>query len=195
MATANFKVPPSLQKSVLCEFWLKELSCWQVFMDIGKIKQGQAVFLSFEGKACKSVLELDVKNINTDATVDNIIACLDKLYFKNKTQTAYETYEKFAMYRQPNDISISNFITEFERLLNKTEQYGSNMPSDILAYIYQKQLTFPDILNSQYHEDHFMKMSWLATISEQKYEVMKTQLKKIFVTVQEAAVLKTSCWT
>ena len=53
--------------------------------------------------------------------MDNIIACLDKLYFKHKTQTAYGIYEKFEMYRQPNDMSISNFVNEFERLLDKTE--------------------------------------------------------------------------
>ena len=90
-------------------------------MDIGKIKQGPAVFLSLEGKSRKSVLELDGKDINKDDNVDNIIACLDKLYFKHKTQTAYGIYGKFEMYRQPNDMSISNFVNEFERLLDKTE--------------------------------------------------------------------------
>ena len=87
-------------------------------MDIGKIKQGPGVFLSLEGKSLKSVLELDGKDINKDDNVDNIIACLDKLY---KTQTAYGIYKKFEMYRQPNDVSISNFVNEFERLLDKTE--------------------------------------------------------------------------
>lgn len=90
-------------------------------MDIGKTKQGPAVFLSLEGKPHKSVLELDGKDINKGDTMDNIIACLDKLYFKDKTQTAYGIYEKIEMYRQPNDMSISNFVNEFERLLDKTE--------------------------------------------------------------------------
>ena len=31
-------------------------------------------------------------------------------------------------------MTISNSIDEFERLLNKTKQYGSKMSLDILAY-------------------------------------------------------------
>ena len=64
METVNFKAPPSLQKSALYETWLIELSNWQVFMNIGKIKQGPAILLSLEGKASNSVLELDVEDIN-----------------------------------------------------------------------------------------------------------------------------------
>ena len=44
---------------------------------------------------------------------------------------AYETYasEKF---RRPEKMSITEYISEFERSLNKTKKYGS-MSSDILA--------------------------------------------------------------
>ena len=73
MATVNLKAPPSLQKSALYESWLIESSNWQVFMNIGKIKQGPAI-------------------------LDNIIDCLDKLHFKDKTQTAYKTHKKSEMY-------------------------------------------------------------------------------------------------
>ena len=100
---------------------------------------------------------------------------------------------RFEMYWQPNN--ISDFINEFGRLLNKTGKYGSNISSDILAYAYQKPLTILNILNSQYHECHFIKMSLLATIPELKYQVMKTLAKKIFVTIEEETLLKTSCWT
>ena len=47
-----------------------------------------------------------MKDISTDAGADNNITCLDKLYLKNKTQTVYQTYEKFEIYRQPNDVHI-----------------------------------------------------------------------------------------
>lgn len=58
-------------------------------------------FQSLEGKAPKSVLELDRKDISICAGADNI-ACLDKLYLKDKAQIAHEAYEIFEKYRRPN---------------------------------------------------------------------------------------------
>ena len=52
-------------------------------------------FLRLEGKACKSALELDVKDTSTDAGVENIIACLDNIYLEDKIKTTYEIYKFF----------------------------------------------------------------------------------------------------
>ena len=147
--TTNFKAPPSLEKSVSYDAWLKEHSIWQTFTDINAKKQGPAVFLTLEGKARETVLELDVKEINCDSGAENIIKCLDKLYLKDKTQTAFETYEKFEKYRRPTEMTVSDFINEFERLLNKTKQYGSNMSSDILYHTdYARLQIFQNIMRS-----------------------------------------------
>ena len=45
-------------------------------------KQGLALFLTLEGKAHKSILELDVKDINGDPGVQNV-NCLNKLYLED----------------------------------------------------------------------------------------------------------------
>ena len=92
------------------------------------------MFVTLEGKACESVLELDVDDINSDNGVKNITACLERLYLKDKTQTAYEAYDSFARFRRPDNMTISDYINEFERLLNKIKRYGSDMSTDILAY-------------------------------------------------------------
>ena len=82
---------------------------------------------------CKTVLELNVKEINCENSVKNITICLNKLCLKDKIQTAFETHKKSEKYRRSIEISVSDFINEFERVLNKTKQYGSNISSDILA--------------------------------------------------------------
>ena len=84
---SHFKAPPSLEKSTSYGAWLKEINIWQTFADINIKKQGPVVFLTLEGKARKSILELDVKDINCN--------CLNKLYLKYKRQTAFKTYEQF----------------------------------------------------------------------------------------------------
>ena len=82
MASSNFKAPPSLEKSSSYESWLTEIDIWQTFTDTDIKKQGPAVFLTLEGKARETILELDVKEINCEDGVKNIISCLNKFVFK-----------------------------------------------------------------------------------------------------------------
>ena len=46
--------------------WLNELKIWQSFTDMPEAKQGPALFLTLESKVHKTVLELDVGDINSD---------------------------------------------------------------------------------------------------------------------------------
>ena len=77
----NFKAPLSLTRCSSYEAWFKKLEIWQSFT---KAKQGPALFLTLEGKARETGLELDVNDTNSDNGVKNITACLDRLYLKDK---------------------------------------------------------------------------------------------------------------
>ena len=90
MATVTFEAPPSLQKSVSYEPWFKKLSIYQYWQKETRASH----FSSLEEKARKSVFEFDVKDISRDARVGNIIACLNKLYLNNKTNSAWDLYFK-----------------------------------------------------------------------------------------------------
>ena len=142
----------------------------QCFTDLSKNRQAPAIFLTLEGKAREVVLELEVEKLSWDDGVKNIIEKLGKLYLKDKTQSAYQAYDNFEKFRRPLSMSVSDYIIEFERLLNKTKEYESDMSSDILAYRLLKSAN----LNEQ--QEQLAK----ATISTLTYESMKTQLKKIF---------------
>ena len=67
-------------------------------------------------------------------------------------------------------MSMSDYINEFERLLNKTKQYGTTMSTDVLAYRLLKSANL-----SETHEQLAR-----ATTKELKYDEMQLQLKKIF---------------
>ena len=118
---------------------MKELQIWESFTDIPGAKRGPAVFLSLQGKAREAALELGVEQINNKDGVKNIVAKLDKLYLKDKSQSTYEAYDNFEHFKRPSDMSISDYINEFERLLNKTKQYSTTIylyysTTDVLAY-------------------------------------------------------------
>ena len=149
---------------------MKELQIWESFTDIPGDKGGSAVFLSLESKACEAASELEVEQINNKDGIKNIVAKLDKLYLKDETQSAYEAYDNFERFKCPSDMSISDYINEFERLLNKTKQYGTTMSTDVLAYRLLKSANL-----SETHEQLAR-----TTIKELKYDEMQLQLRTIF---------------
>ena len=57
---------------------------------------------------------------------------------------------------------ISDYIKEFERLLNKTKQYGTTMSTDVLAYRLLKSANLSET------REQLAK----ATIKELKYDEM-----------------------
>ena len=170
MASNNYKAPPTLGKSSSYDNWLKEIAIWQTFTDITPKKQGSAIFLTLEGKAREAVLELEVKDINCDDGVKNVLAKLDTLYVRDKVQTAYEAYDRFEKFQRNSEMSMSDFMIEFERLLSKTKSFGTTMSSDLLAYRLLKAANIPE------QQQHFAR----ATVKELTYEEMKSQLKKNF---------------
>ena len=139
-------------------------------------KQGPAIFLTLEGKARETVLNLDIKEIKAKNGVESIVKALNKLYLKDKLQMAYETYDTFEKFRRPEKMSIKEYINEFERLLNKTKKYGS-MSSDILAYRLLKSANLEDT------PEQFIR----ATVKELTYDDMQLQLKKIFGDLAKAS--------
>ena len=170
MASNNYKAPPALEKSSSYDNWLKEIAIWQTFTSLPAAKQGSAIFLNLEGRAKEAVLELAVAEINCEKGVENVIKKLDSIYVRDKVQTAYEAYDKFERFQRTPDMSMSDFIVEFERLLTKTKSYGTTMSSDILAYRLLRSANIPE------HQEQLAR----ATVKELSYAEMKSQLKKIF---------------
>ena len=166
----DYKAPPILSKSISYENWLKEIKIWQQFTNLSANKQGPAIFLTLEGKSREAILELDIEKIGSETGVDHVTSKLNTLYSRDKIQTAYESYDRFEKFQRSPDMSISDFIIEFERLLSKTKSYGTTMSSDILAYRVLKSANI-----SEQHEQLAR-----ATVADFTYEEMKDKLKKIF---------------
>ena len=170
MASHNIEAPTALSKSLSYESWLKELEIWQLFTDISDEKQGPAVFLTLEGKAKEAVLELPTSDIKGSDGVRNIIKKLDSLYKRDEAQIAFEAYENFEQFRRPSNMTMNEYIIEFERLLCRTRSHGSQMSENILAYRLLKSA------NLTSHHEELAR----ATLTKLDYENMKLQLKKIF---------------
>ena len=167
---ANYKAPPVFKENMSYEAWKKELAIWTTFTDLDKKKQGPAIFLSLNGEPRASVLELDVGVISGDKGVEAILEQLDKLYLKDRHQTAYIAYEAFEKFQRPVAMSMTDFINEFERMYHKLKQHKVELPDGVLAYRLLKGAHL-----SEQHEQLAR-----ATLTGLTYHNMIGQLKKIF---------------
>ena len=121
---SNNKTPPAFKNGDDYDKWCKKIRIWQSFTNLDDTKQGPALFLVLEDDAQDAVLELDPAKIEAKDGVKNIISCLDELFKKDKTQSAFEALEAFEGYKRPRDLSMTDFCNEFEQLYNKTKTYA-----------------------------------------------------------------------
>ena len=169
MASASVKAPPAFNKGDDYTKWKKKLGIWQKLTTLEVAKQGPAVLFVLSEEAQDAALGLEEAAIACATGVKNITECLDKLYLKDKTQTAFDALEAFETYKRPHELSITDYCNEFEKRYNKTKSYGTVVTEDVLAYRLLKSANLPE------SQQQLAK----ATVVELKYENMKTQLKKI----------------
>ena len=167
---SNFKkTPPDLKKCSTYEDYKKMLELWSSFTSIDKKEQGTAVLLSLEGKAQESVLELSKDEITADDGLSKVLAKLDKIYLKDTLIKKYEALDSFENYRRPSDVSVSDYIHEFDKRYTKTKSLGTTMSDDLLAY----RLLVNANLGEQYTK-------LVKATAELNFENMKSKLKNLF---------------
>ena len=138
--------------------------------DFEKDKQGPAIYMSLDEKIRKTCSDIKVKDLDSDNGVDILINKLKSLFAKYSNQAAYLAYNKFENFRRPIDMTIVDFINEFERLYNNIKKYEMELPTGVLAY---RLLKSADISEDK-------QQLARATLSEFSYECMKRQLKAIY---------------
>lgn len=166
----DYKAPPTLSEDISYENWKKEIKIWQIFTNVDKKKQAAAIFLTLEGKARDAVLEMNIETLNADNGVDKVIETLDSLFKKDTLQLAFTNYDNFEKFCKTEEMTMKQYVIEFERLHNKAKQYGMELPDGILAYKLLVNARLPE------QQERLVK----ATITELTFSGMKNQLKRIF---------------
>ena len=163
--------PPKFNESVdTWEDYKKELEMWKSCTRLEPKQQGPAFYILLKGKAKEIVKNIPSAEITANNGLDRMLAELDKLYEKDKSQNQYLTYKSFLDFRRSDDMSMKDYIAKFEVLTAKLKAKDFVMPDSALAY---------HLLEFAKLEDDAMKLI-KATISELKYDTMKDCLLKIF---------------
>lgn len=170
MASMNTKQPPLMRDGLAYAEWKKELDIWSDFTDLDSCRQGGALFLTLTGKAREAVLSgVPREKIKSEKGLEEITLCLDELYEKDKSQSAFAAYDDFTNYRRSRNTTIQDYIVEFNLKYNKIKVHDMELPDAVLAYYLLKCANLPDELNN----------ICKATCTDLSYKNMRTQIEKV----------------
>ena len=171
MAAFNDKTPPAFNRqSDDYSKWKKKFNIWKGITDLDKRKQGGNLILRLDDTTQEQVLELVTEaEIATEEGADKIIQKLDVLFKTDKKLLDYKEYEDFESYRRPREMSITEYLNEFEKRWNKTKSNGTALSENVLAYRLLRSA------NLTRHDEQLV----IATIGEFNFNNMKEQLQKV----------------
>ena len=169
---ASYKNPPQMRDGLLYDDWKKELKIWCSFTDLDKKRQGPAVFLTLKGKARESVLaDIESARLQSEDGVQEITKALDKLYERNKSESAFAAFENFIHFKRPHTMSIKDYTIDFNLRLSKIKSHKMDLPDGVLAYY------LLHCANLSVEQTSLCR----ATCSNLTYEDMKKQIERVSV--------------
>ena len=166
----SYKIPPTLGPDTNYETWKNELEVWKLVTDVKPEKQALAVTLSLTGQARAKALEIDVAQLNTGDGMDILLAALDNLFLQDEVDLAYTAYSDFEKLRKGQDMSMCDFIIEYERRYHICRKYKMEYPDSVLAF---KLLDNAGLSMKE-------RQLVLTAASDRKFSSMKSALKRIF---------------
>lgn len=169
MAQANVK-PPVLRTGDNYETWKHKIRLWERCTNLALDARAPAIALTLEGSAQSAVIKTPIDTLASDNGVEVILNKLDKLFEEDKDKITYTVYDEFERFRKTKEMSMTDYLVEFELKYDIAKQYGNILPQPVLAYRLLKGAN----LSEQKQE------LARATCAQWNYETLKVQLKKIF---------------
>ena len=119
----NFKTPPLFSDKKPYSRWVEEVKGWTELTPITPDKQGLAIALSLPEDDSSSIRdkifnELSLENLKKQGGVKTLI--IDNLLKTVALREAYESYTQLDRFSRTPEMTMENFIIEFEKYHNRT---------------------------------------------------------------------------
>ena len=95
---------------------------------------------------------------------------MDKVFLRDDKDKAYEVYKNFDTLSKSENMSMSEYIVEFDKRYNQSKKYEITIPEAVLAF---RLLDKANLTSSE-------KQLALTASSDIKYATMKSALLRIF---------------
>ena len=127
-------VLPTLSRCEDFEEWKHDVEIWQAVTELEEKKQRPVLYRSLEEQAKKVCSIIAVKDIYDEDGFNLIMQKLENVFAKDAEQMAFEDCIKFETFKCSPEMSIAEYITEFERLYNRIEVQYMKYADGVLAY-------------------------------------------------------------
>ena len=117
--------------------WKNKLEMWQLVTSV--LKNQQAIIVRLEAlennvKAEKAVDQITAAELNTDTGMNTLLNKLDKVFQSETIDEAYNTYSCFINFNRHDDTDMNDYITEYEHLYKRMEDFDMKLPDAVLAF-------------------------------------------------------------
>ena len=168
---SNYKIPPTLGPETAYDSWKSEIAMWRLVTDLKPEKQALAVTLSLAGQARQKALEISVDDLNKDTGMKTLLEALDKIFLADEVDLAYAAYTRFDQFKKCDEMTMVEYINEYERLYNQCRQkHAMTLPDAVLSF---KLLDSSNLSMSE-------RRLALTAARDLQFESMKAALKRIF---------------
>ena len=124
-------------------------------------------------KADKAVSKLTVTHLNVDDGLERLLEKLDSTFKTEKTQESYNVYKDFNKFQRLEDMSINDYLLEFEHLNDRMIQFDLKLPNILcLKLLESASLSVNE------------KQMALTIADDLKYDSMELALKRISLNIR-----------
>ena len=165
--------PPRLSEDIPYKSWKNKLEMWKLVCGIDKKEQGIIVLLqSLNGnkKAEKAVSNLTAETLYNNDGLNIILEKLNAVFQSEEIEDAYYTYSMFSNFKRNQNVTMNDYIIEFENLHFKMDSHGMKLPDKVLGF---KLLDGASVSENQ-------RQMCLTLANDLTYSSMKGALKRIF---------------
>ena len=115
--------------------WRMDIELWEKFTDLEK-KRATVLLLQLKegGKVKNAVRSLGKEALLAEDGLKKVLGHLDKIYKEDEGAYSYRAYSKFEKFVRPKEMTLQNYMSEFEKLIAVLKKYKIELPQAVLAY-------------------------------------------------------------
>ena len=146
---------------------------WELINSVPKKEQGIILLLDAlesNAKAGKAVADIKANELNVENGLIHITYKFHKIFLQETADEAYKVYSDFINYSKTVEMTVSEYVLEFERSYKRMIEHEMILPDPVLTF---KLLDGANITNDE-------RKPALTFCVDLKYEKMKSALKRHF---------------
>ena len=149
MTLSVIKNPPVLEDLENYEQWKEDVLMWVEVTDLQKSKQALAVHLTLKGQAKEVANQVSTEDKKKEDGLKLLLAKLDDAFLKEPERRKFMAYQDFEECVRKDDMSICDFMREFDTKYFKMKVKQMELPDEVLAFRLVKNCKLTDVQRDQ----------------------------------------------